>query len=472
MALILCPHCGKKISDLASMCPHCGGSVAVDLVELESKEVPEECTGLVQIKNTDKKSIRMKKVIAISAIVILLMGGIFFVTNRLSPEEKYQVEAVMNQIDAIGEVQLYSGDAIEKAEEQYELLSSKCKRKVENKNELKKAKTKWNELEAKNVSEQIESIGEVQIGTEIKLQFAKTAYSKLTDEQKKLVKNSDKIAQAEEKLSTLRVENVEELISDIGEVKADKDTRDKITKAEQAYDATLTDEEKKQVKNYDILISLKSQYGELAVQNCITAIDAIGEVTLNSSDSVHAATEAYLLVLSGDKAKVTNNEKLDEATMKLVELQKAEEERQRTLNAGDTFTTADWEVTFKKARVSAKILPNSTYGYYHYYYADDDSVYVDLVFNVENINSDRLSLSNVVSNARVEYGGKYNYTDYSTFYSSGNDIDIVYSWDGLDALRSTTLHVAVKLPRVAQISGESIKATVTIAGKEKLIKVR
>lgn len=471
MALIRCPHCGEKISDAATKCPHCGNKIVSESIEVEAKEIKEESVQLVRTEKPEQRKIPRKAIVTAVA-VILLIGVIFFLANRLSPEEKYQVEEVTNRISEIGEVQLYSGDKIQLAEEQYEQLSAKCKRKVKNKGELKAAKKKWNELEAENVSEQINAIGEVKIGSEIKLQLAKTAYEKLTDEQKKLVKNYDQIEKAEQALSTLKVENVENLINEISTIQADKDTKDKITQAEQAYRATLTEEEKAQVSNYDKLTDIRIQYGALAVQNCIAAIDAIGEVTLDSSDAIHNATEAYLLVLSEDKDKVTNHTDLDNATQKLIELQEEEEERQKNLSAGDTFTTNKWEVTYKRTRISAKVLPNSTSGYYHYYYADDDSVYVDMIFNIKNVSSDRLSLNSVVTNAKVEYGGKYNYTSYSVFYSYGNDIDVVYSWDRMEALHSTTLHVAVKLPRVAQTSNDSIKATLTIAGEEKIINIR
>lgn len=471
MALIRCPHCGEKISDAATKCPHCGNKIVSEAIEVEAKEIEGESIQMVRTGRIAQRKVPRKAIVA-GVAVILVIGVVFFLMNRLSPDEKYQVEEVTNRISEIGEVQLYSGDKIQLAEDQYEQLSSKCKRKVKNRGELKAAKKKWNELEAENVSEQIDAIGEVKIGTEIKLHLAKTAYEKLTDEQKKLVENFDQIAKAEETLSALKVENVETLIDEIGAVLADKETKDKITQAEQAYNTTLTNEEKAKVRNYGKLTDIRAKYGELAVQNCIAAIDAIGEVTLDSGDAVHDATEAYLLVLSEDKDRVTNHTNLDDATKKLIELQEKEEERLKNLNAGDTFTTNKWEVTYKRTRISAKVLPNNTSGYYQYYYADDDSVYVDMVFNLKNVSSDRLSLNSVVTSAKVEYGGKYNYTSYTVFYSYGNDIDVVYSWDGMEALHSTTLHVAVKLPRVAQTTNESIKATLMIAGEEKIINIR
>lgn len=473
MALIQCPHCGKKVSDVAIKCPHCGNEIGNRLIEIEAKEIKEENVIPAHTHTREKKKIgKLPKTAGVVVAVVLVVGIIFGLVNRLSPEEKYQVEEVTNKISEIGEVQLYSGDKILQVEEQYEQLSSKCKRNVKNKSDLKAAKKKWNELEAENVSEQIDAIGEVKIGTEIKLQLAKTAYEKLTDEQKKLVKNFDKVEKAEETLSTLKIENVENLINEIGTIQANKETKDKISQAEQAYNATLTDEERAKVNNYDKLSDIRTQYGELAVQNCIAAIDAIGEVTLDSGDVINDATEAYLLVLSEDKDRVTNHMNLDDATKKLIELQEAEEERLKNLSEGDTFTTNKWEVTYKRTRISAKVLPNNTSGYYQYYYADDDSVYVDMVFYLKNVSSDRLSLNSVVTSAKVEYGEKYNYTSYTVFYSYGNDIDVVYSWDGMEALHSTTLHVAVKLPRVAQTSNESIKATLTIAGEEKIINIR
>ena len=473
MALMKCPNCGEKVSSSATKCPHCGCALTENFVEVEATEVPstEESVQAVTPVKACKVKFPKKKLLLVGGLIVVILAGNFLL-NRLTPDEKYQVQIVTEQINEIGQVELYSGDKIQAAEAQYDQLSSKCKRGVKNARKLKEAKSEWNKLQAENVSEQIDSIGEVKKGTEIKLHLAENAYEKLTDDQKKLVKNYNKLTEAQEKLSDLKVQEVKDLIDAIGNVSANSDSKEKITKAEQTYNGTLTDEEKEKVDNYSVLQKAHEQFADLAVQNCINAIEQIGEVTLESGDKIHEATEAYLLVFSDDKDKVVNHLKLDEATKTMVALQEEEEIRQKTLTPGTSFSNDKWSVTYQKARISAKILPNSTYGYYTYYYCQDDSVYVDLVFTVKNVNTDMLSLDRIVSKGSVTYNEKYTYSSYTLFTSAGTSVDKVYSWDGLDALHSTTLHVAFIIPREAQSSSAPIQVRLTIAGEEKIITVR
>lgn len=474
MALVKCPNCGNKISSSAEKCPHCGYSLSQNLIEVESTDVLSSESALQPTKviHIPRKITLTKKSIALITIVLALLFLSFFI-NRLTPDEKYQVQLVTEQIDSIGQVEIYSGDKILSVEEQYNQLSSKCKRHVKNRSTLKNSKNQWNKLQAEKVVNQIDELSDIKNISEIKLHFAETAYKNLTDEQKNLVGNYNKLNDAKEAFSDSKIQTVKDLINSIGTISSiDADTKDKISKAEQAYNGTLSDEEKAKVDNYAVLQAAHEQFASAAVENCINAIDQIGEVTLESGQRVDDATHAYLLVFNDDKDKVTNHLKLDEATKTLVALKDAEAERQKTLAAGSSFSNDKWSVTYKKSRISAKILPNSTYGYYTYYYCQDDSVYVDLVFSVKNVNTDMLSLERIVSKGSVTYDGRYTYSSYTLFTSSGNDIDNVYSWDGLDALQSTTLHVAFIIPREAQSSSAPIKVTLTIAGEEKIINVR
>lgn len=93
-------------------------------------------------------------------------------------------------------------------------------------------------------------------------------------------------------------------------------------------------------------------------------------------------------------------------------------------------------------------------------------------FTIKNTGVSIRSIESVLDTVSVSYGNQYNYTSYALFTSSGNDVDKVYDWDGLDALNSTTLHVAVGLPEEALKSNEAVKATIVMEGVEKIINIR
>lgn len=249
------------------------------------------------------------------------------------------------------------------------------------------------------------------------------------------------------------------------------DSEKKITEAREAYDK-LSDTDKSKVTGYEKLTVAEEDYEKLVVNNCIELIDSIGQVSLNSKKSIDNAQKVYDSLSKEAKDKVTNYSTLTSASSKYKQLEKEEEERKKTLNPGDSFQTSKWEVTYKKTNISAKILPNSTSGYYMYYYADDDQTFVDVVFQIKNVNTDILGIEDLVGSCEVEYDGTTLTKNYELFVSSGSDIDKVYSWDGLDALDSTTLHVAITMPRELQTNDKSVTVKLTIAGQDKIIKVR
>ena len=91
---------------------------------------------------------------------------------------------------------------------------------------------------------------------------------------------------------------------------------------------------------------------------------------------------------------------------------------------------------------------------------------------IKNVNTDILKIEDMIGNCEVEYDGNIIKKNYGLYTSSGSHIDKVYMWDGLDALDSTTLHVAINMPRELQTNDKSVIVKLTIAGEEKIIKVR
>ena len=232
------------------------------------------------------------------------------------------VAAVKELIDAIGEVTLDSGDAIDAARTAYDKLPEAKKVLVDNYEKLTAAEEAYTALvdaaAAKAVDDLIDAIGEVTADSGDAIKAARAAYDALTDTQKELVKNYEKLTAAEEAYTALvdaaAAKAVDDLIDAIGEVTAD--SGDAIKAARAAYDA-LTDTQKELVKNYEELTAAEEAYTALvdaaAAKAVDDLIDAIGEVTADSGDAIKAARAAYDALTDTQKELVKNYEELTAA---------------------------------------------------------------------------------------------------------------------------------------------------------------
>lgn len=123
------------------------------------------------------------------------------------------------------------------------------------------------------------------------------------------------------KLEGWYVNDAIEKINAIGTVTTD--SGDAIAAARSAYNA-LTDAQKEQVTNADVLTAAEARYTDVvAIDGVEKAIDAIGEVTLTSGDAIAAARAAYDALTDSQKAEVSNYDTLLAAEARFVELKDA-----------------------------------------------------------------------------------------------------------------------------------------------------
>ena len=206
------------------------------------------------------------------------------------------VAAVKELIDAIGEVTLESGDAIDAARAAYDELPEAKKALVDNYEKLTAAEEAYTALvdaaAARAVDDLIDTIGEVTLESGDAIKAARAAYDALTDTQKELVKNYEELTAAEEAYTNLvdaaAAKAVDDLIDAIGEVTAD--SGDAIKAARAAYDA-LTDTQKELVKNYEKLLAAEELYEELTASAAAIAQKAAEEAK-QAQEEAEAAQKA------------------------------------------------------------------------------------------------------------------------------------------------------------------------------------
>lgn len=470
---MFCKRCGAKVADDAVFCTSCGARLKEDVIKEQENNVEQPVPFEPQSRHI-KHSFKTKTVIILAvAVIVLIMGGTgWHLMNRLTPDEEIMVKKVVEQIDELGEISINSGTAIQRVEKKYNDLSSKCQRHVENRNVLKQAKKNWNQLKADAVSADINEIGSVTIDSDREIKDVRTEYDALSEEQQKLVLNYSTLTEAENEISTIQVQDLVKRIDELGNTEVvNAAIKASLTGIKDDYDA-MDSEQQQLISNYNLFQEAYEKYRENSVSECIRAIDAIGEITLEDTSALDAAITAYQNVLTTDIGKITNKDVLLNAEDTLEALKKQEQEKAKTITPGTTYETNHWEITLVNATLTSKILPNNLSGYYHYYYQTDGGIYADLKFTIKNTGVSIRSIESVLDSVSVSYGDRYTYTSYALFTSAGNDIDKVYSWDGIDALNSTTLHVAIGLPEEALSSDEKVKATITMDGIEKIINIR
>ena len=263
------------------------------------------------------------------------------------------VVAVKELIDAIGEVTLESGDAIDAARTAYDKLPEAKKALVDNYEKLTAAEEAYTALvdaaAAKAVDDLIDAIGEVTLESGDAIKAARAAYDALTDTQKELVKNYEKLTAAEEAYTALvdaaAAKAVDDLIDAIGEVTLE--SGDAIKAARAAYDA-LTDTQKELVKNYEKLLAAEELYEELTASAAAIAQKAAEEAR-KAQEEAEAAQKAAEEAVEAAKAA---QEAAEAAAAKAGENNAAAEEARKaaeTAQAAAEAAQAKAEEAQKKA---------------------------------------------------------------------------------------------------------------------------
>lgn len=142
---------------------------------------------------------------------------------------------------------------------------------------------------AGQVERSIDKLGEISLSSEEAIVAAEEAYAELSEEQQAKVENYDVLVQARSEYECLVVEDA---IDAIGKVTIESETA--VIEAETLYEA-LTNDQKIQIANSKTLAESRAEVDRLKklVKNAEQAIDAIGEVTLDSGDKINAARKAY-----------------------------------------------------------------------------------------------------------------------------------------------------------------------------------
>lgn len=235
-------------------------------------------------------------------------------------EEQFVAE-VEEMIDAIGEVTLDSGDAIERAERAYNTLSEEKRLEVSNREVLFEARETYDELVTiKAVEDKIDAIGTVTRDSFADIQAAQDAYDALLPGLQERVGNHDKLIAAQEAFRDWEdIAEVEDLINAIGRVELTDVSLAKIQEAQDAYDA-LTIAQQAQVRNYSTLTAAWKSYErqvqesqkDETIQQIVSQLQDLPDsknVSKDDEDLIRAANEAYTNAIDDVRTAISKNYK-------------------------------------------------------------------------------------------------------------------------------------------------------------------
>lgn len=219
-----CENCGTELEDNAGFCPECGMKVNGDSGTEEKSEIKNEDSS-EKVAIPEEKAIRSQQtsttpvsdtkkgknkgfiiLIVCLCLVGLGAGGYFVVYPRVLQYREQQkneekAEKVINLINSVTkeEMTVDSEKNLDTAKKEYDSLSGKQKKLVKNYNKLTKAYKSLTEL--KNAQQIIDALNAVDKNSlsadDTSVQDIQSNYDKLTDAEKKLVTNSDKLTEYE-----------------------------------------------------------------------------------------------------------------------------------------------------------------------------------------------------------------------------------------------------------------------------------
>lgn len=272
------------VTDSETVTSENSGTEVTEINDTGTKETTETTNN--EVKKKSKKPL----IIALSCVlaIIVIVGIILLVVLNSKSAEAKRVDSL---ISSIGTVTLDSEPKIIEAEKEVKALSKEDYNQLDNVGELEEARKTYDGLvkgkQAEEVENIINNIGEVNLSSESKIQEAKTAYNKLPEDVKSLVKNYNKIETAEKSLSQLKIQNVISLINDIGKVTST--SKEKISTARSKYNE-LTFEEQKEVTNYSALTnaesSIKTIVKEEITKKFNSTYDNVSGITVYTSKLV------------------------------------------------------------------------------------------------------------------------------------------------------------------------------------------
>ena len=422
MALINCPECNKKISDTVKACPHCGYS----LKGIKKNNVKNNM-------NYHNKSVKTG-IILVVTIVVIVIFGINILNYFNNPSRKFIENLKNNDINNAKVV--YN----EEIKDDTNLVQNADKELLNN---IDLIVDKYID-KSENYDDTIELLNEYKSFTSIKSELSRSIHQ-VNEINKSNIAYDKGIEYFKNKKNSEALKQFKKVIE------ADSNYEDALIRITE-LETVVADE---------YAIEAKINYNKEQYSNAINYINKAIDLEPNNS-------EYQQLLETYRKAQEDKNEQ----KRKDEENKRQEEKEKQKLYTGKIIKNDAVEIEFKNFEFTTKILPPDTSGAYIYYDSAIDEIYLDFVFKVINNGKYDLNYEYILSDIQANYNNGYMYYSYGYFYTRDGDIEQVYSWDNLEPLKTSTIHLALKLPRDIADTDKSLEVSFSVLGQKQKIKIR
>lgn len=238
-----------------------------------------------------------------------------------------------------------------------------------------------------------------------------------------------------------------------------------IDAAKSAYD-NLNESQREKVDNHDVLTAAESKLTELKedqskADEAIAAINAIGDITLDTNDQVVQARNSYNALSSSQKSLVTNLQTLTDAETKIEELA-------QSFAPGQTVVTSDWKITLTDAEVSHTLESSESRTCWE---PADGTCFLVIELDVECLTSNKPTVDgDGLTNIVATYNGN-TYSSWTMTYLSG-ELWLRIHRTYLEANIPCHLYVYTSIPETALDDDQPITIDLKIGGEPKTVTVR
>lgn len=234
-----------------------------------------------------------------------------------------------------------------------------------------------------------------------------------------------------------------------------------IEEAQSAYDG-LDDKQKEKVDNLDVLEAAQDTFDGLKADEVTKLIDGIGEVTLDKEDQIKDARSAYTTLTSDQRMKVTNDSTLSAAESTLKNLKMA-------FNVGETIETNDWSITLTNACLTDRLSsPKTDWGYDP---SDDAHTFLLLEFDIKCLSASHPVVDGGAFSDIIATCGTGTYSGFELQYIVG-DMWLYFYNTYMEQYDADHIYVYTQVPKEAVNADQPVSVSLKIDGADKKIVIR
>ncbi len=263
-------------------------------------------------------------------------------------------------------------------------------------------------------------------------------------------------------------QTVIDAINAIGDVTVDSERS--VSDARDAYDE-LNDEQKSKVENYETLTNAESELKKLQKEKLAKDKEAADPVA-NEIDAIGDVTldkkDQISKARDSYDSLTTSQKALVENYQTLLKAEETIEKLEQALAIGETVTTSEWKATLTDARISSTLESSESRSCWE---PSQGTCFLIMEFDIECLTSNQPTIDDDgLTDIKATYNGN-NYSDWDIDYIA-YELWVPVSHTYLEANIPCHLYVYTVIPDKALDDGQAVTVDLKVGGEQKTITVR